>query len=348
MVSKKEVRRQLKHIGFKHNGWGRAEVLELPKILLPKEEIYECVNGMYEGGFALLVATDTRLLLVDKKPLNFLTVEDLRFDMISELDYNHRLLGAEIGIAAGSKNLRFRSYNQQRLRKLIGHVQHCIAESKNKQSSHQDDQVSHLKQINDQLQTYLAAQQQYQEHLRLLAASASENSSAQKLEVPEPPKPTGQLSDYLYAQGLLAQHEASQKQEAEIAAAQTEKANPQESETQQKPVEAQEPTAKTASMPVLEDGVQEDQLNDIYKAGFSEIFGSSDENKSGTYSATVNQSSNTANRNIALQKLNNHGSIEVNPLQIAYSRLPIALRSRKFGRHLNANTKNPTPSLNKA
>src|SRR6266567_3467559 len=119
MVSQKSIEDQLKHIGFKTYGWGKGEVNELSEIILPDEEIYECVNGIYEGGFALLVATDVRVLLVDKKPLNFLTVEDMRFDMITEIDYSHRLLGANISIASGDKHLKFRSYNQHRLRKLI-------------------------------------------------------------------------------------------------------------------------------------------------------------------------------------------------------------------------------------
>src|SRR5580692_10836308 len=121
MVSKQLINEQLKRLGFSLNGWGRSEIRELPHILLPGEEIYELVNGTYEGGFALAVATDARLLLVDKKPMNYLTVEDIRFDMISEIDYSHRLLGAQIGISTGSRDLTFRSFNQPRLRKLIGH-----------------------------------------------------------------------------------------------------------------------------------------------------------------------------------------------------------------------------------
>src|SRR5580692_3039158 len=127
MVTKESVDEQLKNLGFNLNGWGRAEIRELPHILLPGEEIYELVNGTYEGGFALAVATDVRLLLVDKKPMNYLTVEDLRFDMINEIDYSHRLLGAHIHVTTGSKELVFHSYNKERLRKLIGHVQHSMA-----------------------------------------------------------------------------------------------------------------------------------------------------------------------------------------------------------------------------
>src|SRR4051812_34181115 len=119
MVDVGQIHRQLKDLGFNIHGWGRSEVKELANIILPDEEIHEVVNGFYEGGFALLIATDVRVLLIDSKPLNYLKIEDLRFDMINEMDYSHRLLGAQINIATGNKNLRFRSYNQPRLRKLI-------------------------------------------------------------------------------------------------------------------------------------------------------------------------------------------------------------------------------------
>src|SRR5688572_4772518 len=162
MVSREYVQKQLKQLGFNPSGWGRGEVQELHNVLLPDEEIHELANGIYEGGFALLLATDVRVLLVDKKPLNYLTVEDLRFDMINEMDYNRRLVGAEISIATGNKNLRFRSYNPKRLRKLINHVQHSMADIKKKSNSHQEDQKQHLEQINQQLQAYLVAQHQHQ------------------------------------------------------------------------------------------------------------------------------------------------------------------------------------------
>src|SRR5690349_21329154 len=133
MVSKQSVQEQLNKLGLKTTGWGRTEYNELHNILLPEEEIHEVVNGFYEGGFALLIATDVRVLLIDKKPMKYLTVEDLRFDMINEMDYSHRLLGANISIATGNKNLKFTSLNQPRLRKSISHIQHSMAEYKKKQ-----------------------------------------------------------------------------------------------------------------------------------------------------------------------------------------------------------------------
>lgn len=125
MVTIHEVERQLKQIGCNFRFFGRPEIRELAKILLPGERIAQATNGFYEGGFALLVVTDDRLLLIDRKPM-FLTIEDLRFDMIAEIDFNHRLLNATVNIHSTNKSLRFTAWNHQRLRTLVQHLQHRV------------------------------------------------------------------------------------------------------------------------------------------------------------------------------------------------------------------------------
>jgi hypothetical protein len=157
MISRKSLEEQLKRINIHYHGWGRTEVAELTNILMTDEEIEECVNGYYEAGFALLVATKERVLLVDKKPLGYLTVEDLRFDMINELDLHHRLIGAQIRIASGSKTLLFTSLNQARLRRLLHYVQSRMIQIKKDASEHQQTQKQHLEEMNEQLRLYLMA-----------------------------------------------------------------------------------------------------------------------------------------------------------------------------------------------
>ncbi|HVU59906.1 MAG TPA: PH domain-containing protein [Candidatus Saccharimonadales bacterium] len=159
MISKSNLDQQLRRIHFDSHGWGRSEVKELCNILLPDEAIDECANGYYEAGFALLVATTARLLLVDKKPLNYLTVEDMRFDMINEFDYSHRLIGAEVSVSSGMKTLHFTSWNQPRLRRLLGYVQYRVAAFRQQQQQEQEAQQVRIEQLNQQL-LLLAAQQQ--------------------------------------------------------------------------------------------------------------------------------------------------------------------------------------------
>jgi hypothetical protein len=127
MADRKALEDRLKEIGCNFRVFARPELKELANVLLAHEVVEHCVIGTYEGGFALLVATDQRVLLIDKKPL-YLTLEDTRYDMITEVDYNHLLVNANMSIRTPNKSLRFVAYNQARLRKLFHFVQTRVME----------------------------------------------------------------------------------------------------------------------------------------------------------------------------------------------------------------------------
>lgn len=165
-----ELYKQLKKIDFNPHGWGRSEVGELCNILDPDEAVEQCVNGTYEAGFALLVATKHRVLLIDKKPLNYLTVEELRFDMINEFDYSHRLFGAHACISSGPKTLNFTSWDQKRLRALVNYVQGRMTEIKKIKHTQQETQQQHLEAMNQRLEEYLLRAHELYSQQRQLSA----------------------------------------------------------------------------------------------------------------------------------------------------------------------------------
>lgn len=127
MITLANVEEQLKKIGCNFRFWGRPEIRELANILMQDEIIAGCSNGRYEGGFALLCVTNHRLLLIDKKPM-FLTLEDIRFDMISEIDYSARLLDATVHISTPNRKLTFTGWSQHRLRNILNYTQQRIME----------------------------------------------------------------------------------------------------------------------------------------------------------------------------------------------------------------------------
>ena len=130
MVTLASIEEQLRLAGCSFRFWGRAELKELCEILLPGETIAQAVNGQYEGGFAMLCATDFRVLLIDKKP-KYLTLKDVRYDMITELDFAGRMLNSTIRIYTPNKELRFTAPSNKRLRKLFTYTQHKVMELRN-------------------------------------------------------------------------------------------------------------------------------------------------------------------------------------------------------------------------
>ncbi len=127
MVTMSEVLSQLKQLGIRPGFWAKAEVHELPRILMPEERLNQVSMGWYNGGFALLCCTDKRVLLIDKK-IFFLTLEDCRYDMIAEVMYQHRLLDATLTLTFASKTLQFKSWNQATLRRLASYIQQRVME----------------------------------------------------------------------------------------------------------------------------------------------------------------------------------------------------------------------------
>lgn len=130
MVSIKKLDQDLKRIGCHCPLWGRSEIHELAKVVTEGEEIAEVINGYYEGGFAQLCVTSRRVLLVDKKPLA-LTLEDLRYDMISEVDYGDRIITSNIHIITPIRTLHFSTWNRRHLRQAMTTIQDRVMEIRN-------------------------------------------------------------------------------------------------------------------------------------------------------------------------------------------------------------------------
>lgn len=127
MISLSQVEDQLKKVGCNFRFWGRPEIRELCNILIPGETIAKAINGRYENGFAMLCVTDHRVLLIDKKPM-FLTLEDIRFDMIAEIDFNAQLMDGTVKIITPNRTLVFTSWNQGRLRQALNYMQQRVSE----------------------------------------------------------------------------------------------------------------------------------------------------------------------------------------------------------------------------
>jgi hypothetical protein len=135
MVHPSLIEARLGELGFKASRWFNAEIRELEHILMDHEKIISLACGRYFGSFALLVATDQRLLLIDKRVF-FMTIEDTRYDMISEIDYNSQVYNATVTVFTMNKTHKFTSWKYKReLRELTTYVQRRVMEFRQQQPS---------------------------------------------------------------------------------------------------------------------------------------------------------------------------------------------------------------------
>lgn len=99
MPTFEEVQEQLKRLDPHSKFWARKEIRELPKILWEGEQIEGAVQGAFNNRIGMLVATDRRVLFVDKGLMS-LRVEDFPYDKISSIQYQTGWVFGEITIFA--------------------------------------------------------------------------------------------------------------------------------------------------------------------------------------------------------------------------------------------------------
>lgn len=104
MPTLEEINLQIKNLGGFDSFLGRKEIKELPNILWGEEIVENIIQGTYNNGNGILVATNSRLVFVDKGLLYGLKVEDFSYDKISSIQYETGILMGKLTIfTSGNK-----------------------------------------------------------------------------------------------------------------------------------------------------------------------------------------------------------------------------------------------------
>lgn len=127
MVTSEYIDQQLKKLHKTVPFWVKPELHELQHILVEGETIEQILNGRYEGGFALLCATNFRVLLIDKKPF-YLTLEDIRYEKMVEIDFSYRMIDATVTLCTPGRKLAFTSMRRSDARAMTHYIQSRILE----------------------------------------------------------------------------------------------------------------------------------------------------------------------------------------------------------------------------
>ena len=110
-----EIKKQISSISETSKLIGRKEIKELPDILCEDEVVENLIQGFYNNGNGILVATNKRLIFIDKGLLYGLKVEDFPLDKISTIQYSTGMLMGKLTIKALKFNIITYSYDNQRL-----------------------------------------------------------------------------------------------------------------------------------------------------------------------------------------------------------------------------------------
>lgn len=121
-----EVQEQLKGLDTASTVLARNEIKELPSILWEREDIKGAIQGFYNSRIGLLVATDRRLVFVDKGFVS-LKVEDFPYDKISSIQYQTGWLFGEITIFTSGNRADIKQLAKDQTRNFAETVRNRIS-----------------------------------------------------------------------------------------------------------------------------------------------------------------------------------------------------------------------------
>ena len=118
---------------------GRREIKELPSILWEDEVPERVITGTYNNGNGILVATDRRLMFVDKGVFSF-KMEDFAYDKITSIESKTGMMFGGITIYASGNKEEIANVDKESTRSFADYLRAKISRP-NAQSSVQQSSV---------------------------------------------------------------------------------------------------------------------------------------------------------------------------------------------------------------
>ncbi len=107
---RKRVLKDLRRLGVTPFAMVRAEFDLLPQLIHPYETIEGIVYGHYSDGFAVLLATNMRVLFVDKK-LFFTREDEVTYDVVSGVSIGKASFFTTVTLHTRVKDYKLRTLN---------------------------------------------------------------------------------------------------------------------------------------------------------------------------------------------------------------------------------------------
>ncbi len=130
MIHPQILRQQLDKLGVGTFPFCRAELKELPNLMIPGEEVEQIMAGRYNASYAIIVATNFRILIIDKKLGFGLVFEDIPYDMLAEVEYIRMPFASKLIVFARSKKIEFKAYNAAPVKQFAQYLEQRMMDAR--------------------------------------------------------------------------------------------------------------------------------------------------------------------------------------------------------------------------
>lgn len=128
--SKARILDELKRRGVSRYGLLKLGIRFLPKVIHPFEHIQAVVYGRNDSGSVMLIATDTRIIYLDKKPL-FVNYDEITYDVVAGVTFGHAGISSTVTLHTRMGDYKIRTLNSDCASKFVNYIEwRCLREGR--------------------------------------------------------------------------------------------------------------------------------------------------------------------------------------------------------------------------
>lgn len=133
----RRVLRELRNLGVSWYGLHTMESHYLSHIIHHDERLGGVVYGVHKEGFAMIVATDRRVIFLDKKPM-FVNKDEISYYVVSGVSAGYTAVGTIITLHTRIKDYAIRTLNRKCARGFVEYIESRCLENENKKEALND------------------------------------------------------------------------------------------------------------------------------------------------------------------------------------------------------------------
>lgn len=116
------VLQELRDLGVTRFALMRAEARYLPRLIHADEHIKGVVYGRHQEGHAMLVATDKRIIFLDKKPL-FINADEMTYFIVSGIRFTRAAMSCTVTLHTRVKDFSIRTFNAKCAEAFVEYIE---------------------------------------------------------------------------------------------------------------------------------------------------------------------------------------------------------------------------------
>jgi hypothetical protein len=147
MATKEEIKAKIKEMPLFSRIFGWIDIPEIQNIIRPNEKLERIAEGLYHGENALLVSTNSRVIILNKRMFWGIKVKDFNYIDIRSVEYFTGIIFGSVSIVTEGEENELRRVPQGSAKEIALHIRNKVSDAKLEVLEPPSDDITKLERL---------------------------------------------------------------------------------------------------------------------------------------------------------------------------------------------------------